>query len=346
MDVSDTEENLNVKEVETDDFNEQFSIGQTNILNNYALVNIQIDYQFRPSEIADMCLYDFVRLIGPQLPRKDREDTKERYARAILTLFLPWTSVDHLCQTDITWDQSLKLKADFFLPSSKTIIDNIQLLHECRKDRDEHLIQVIEQTQAAADNIDSVYIPTNFARDDLSQMDDSEDLVALLQFNDDHDDMTSELSESDVQINDMTTGVSELGPQTLNPNDAYIHDAILSIKQTGRFSHSTKNQSTAPHLSAPTTANQTNSIMNTESYHKEATTSHIRLNKIWKKQLNKAKQKAREKMLNGEEREHEDQNLAEATDVNRNVVDLDGESDIQSLTEQVTSIIAISFRKH
>ncbi|CAF4530233.1 unnamed protein product, partial [Didymodactylos carnosus] len=167
MDVSDTEENLNAKEVETNDFNEQFSIGQTNIPNNYALVNIRIDYQYRPSEIADTCLYDFVRtyhkkkvdktdktyfdnqaqskesgpqikrrgpqpnqrlkfkenhpqyeshiliqrtgtvvpvLIGPQIPRKDREDTKERYARAILTLFLPWTSVDHLCQTDITWD--------------------------------------------------------------------------------------------------------------------------------------------------------------------------------------------------------------------------------------------------
>ncbi|CAF1235715.1 unnamed protein product [Didymodactylos carnosus] len=47
-------------------------------------------------------------LIGPQIPRKDREDTKERYARAILTLFLPWRSVDDLCQADqadIMWDQ-------------------------------------------------------------------------------------------------------------------------------------------------------------------------------------------------------------------------------------------------
>ncbi|CAF4457918.1 unnamed protein product, partial [Didymodactylos carnosus] len=144
----------------------------------------------------------------------------------------------------------------------------------------------------------------------------------------------------------MASELSEPDTQTMKPNDAYIHDAILSIKQTGRFSHSTKNQSTAPHLSAATTANQTNSIMNTEPYHKEATSSHIRLNKIWKKQLDKAKQKAREKMLNGEEREHEDQNLAEAIHVNRNAVDLDDESDVQSLTEQVTSITAISFRKH
>ncbi|CAF0864592.1 unnamed protein product, partial [Didymodactylos carnosus] len=258
MDVSYTEENVNVKEVETNDLNEQFSIGQTNIPNNYALVNMRIDYQYRPSEITETCLYDFIGmyrkkkvdktdktyfdsqaeskqsgsqikkrgpqpnqrlkfkenhpqyeshiliqrtgtvvpvLIGPQIPRKDREDTKERYARAILILFLPWRGVDDLCQAGIT------------------------------KDRDEHLIQVIEQTKAADDNIDSVYIPKNFARDDLSEMDDSEDLVALLEFN---YDMTSELSEPD--------------PQTMKPNDAYIHDAILSIKQTGRFSRSTNDK--------------------------------------------------------------------------------------------------------
>ncbi|CAF1230980.1 unnamed protein product [Didymodactylos carnosus] len=188
MTISYTEENLNMKEVETNDLNEQFSTGQTNIPNNYALVNIRIDYQYRPSETADTCLYDFVRmyhkknvdkgnktyfnnqakikqsepqlkrrgpqsnqrskfkedhlqyeshilihrtdtvvpvLIGSQIPRKDREDTKERYARANLALFLPWRSVNDLCQTDLTWKQSLKLKAGSFLPSSKTIIDNI-----------------------------------------------------------------------------------------------------------------------------------------------------------------------------------------------------------------------------
>ncbi|CAF4414998.1 unnamed protein product [Didymodactylos carnosus] len=53
MGVSYTKENLNAKEVETNDLNAQFSIGQTNIPNNYALVNIRIDYQYRPSEIAD-----------------------------------------------------------------------------------------------------------------------------------------------------------------------------------------------------------------------------------------------------------------------------------------------------
>lgn len=33
-------------------------------------------------------------LIGPQIPRNDREDTKERYSRVILTLFYPWRGID------------------------------------------------------------------------------------------------------------------------------------------------------------------------------------------------------------------------------------------------------------
>ena len=29
-------------------------------------------------------------LYGPQIPRQDRADTRERYCRALLTLFIPW----------------------------------------------------------------------------------------------------------------------------------------------------------------------------------------------------------------------------------------------------------------
>ncbi|CAF5143403.1 unnamed protein product, partial [Rotaria sp. Silwood1] len=35
-------------------------------------------------------------LIGPQIPRHEREETHERYCRALLTLFVPWRSVQDL----------------------------------------------------------------------------------------------------------------------------------------------------------------------------------------------------------------------------------------------------------
>ena len=39
-------------------------------------------------------------LVGPAIPRQDREDTAGRYARAILTLFHPWTTVFDLCHAN------------------------------------------------------------------------------------------------------------------------------------------------------------------------------------------------------------------------------------------------------
>ena len=39
-------------------------------------------------------------LVGPTIPREDREDTAERYARAILTLFHPWTTVFDICHVN------------------------------------------------------------------------------------------------------------------------------------------------------------------------------------------------------------------------------------------------------
>lgn len=41
-------------------------------------------------------------LLGPSIPRKDREDTRERYCRAILALFSPWRSISDLCDPNQT----------------------------------------------------------------------------------------------------------------------------------------------------------------------------------------------------------------------------------------------------
>jgi hypothetical protein len=43
-------------------------------------------------------------LYGPQIPRQDREDTKERYNRALLTLFVPSRTVLDLCDANQKWE--------------------------------------------------------------------------------------------------------------------------------------------------------------------------------------------------------------------------------------------------
>ena len=45
-------------------------------------------------------------LVGPAIPRQDREDTAERYARAILTLFYPWTTVFDICHVNQSWSDA------------------------------------------------------------------------------------------------------------------------------------------------------------------------------------------------------------------------------------------------
>ena len=86
-------------------------------------------------------------LLGPPIPRQDREETQERYCRSILTLFVPWRSVFDICDLNQTWKQAFESRQTNIMPELRNFIDNIQLLHECKKDRDEHLQQVIEAMQ-------------------------------------------------------------------------------------------------------------------------------------------------------------------------------------------------------
>jgi hypothetical protein len=86
-------------------------------------------------------------LIGPLIPRSDREDTRETYCRSILTLFHPWRSVTDLCELNQTWKQAYETRQSRITPLSMKIIENIQQLQECKKDRDEHLQQIIQVAQ-------------------------------------------------------------------------------------------------------------------------------------------------------------------------------------------------------
>ncbi len=92
-------------------------------------------------------------LLGPPVPRRDRDDTRERYCRSILALFFPWRSIQDVCDVDQTWEEAFMIRQTRISPASWKIIDNIQLLQECKNDRDEHLQQVIElaQTETVGD---------------------------------------------------------------------------------------------------------------------------------------------------------------------------------------------------
>ena len=79
-------------------------------------------------------------LIGPSVPRRDVESVYDRYCRVMLLLFKPWGKGTRLRGDDESWASAF----DKFLvgcPSHyKIIMDNMQLLHECKDSRDDHYL--------------------------------------------------------------------------------------------------------------------------------------------------------------------------------------------------------------
>jgi hypothetical protein len=137
-------------------------------------------YLFQPShpqyhvQLIMRRTYDVIPVLsGPSIPRQDREETKERYARAILCLFRPWTTVVDLCRVNQTWHEALLEHQPSFDAESNRIISNIQLLHECRKDRDNDLFQMVNQPVLAEK-------PPRFSSLNDSMIDETEEALAQL----------------------------------------------------------------------------------------------------------------------------------------------------------------------
>lgn len=154
-------------------------------------------------------------LLGPQIPRQDREETRERYCRAILTLFIPWRTVEDLCNSEQTWSDAFEMLKPMISSNGQKVIQNIQLLHECKKERDEHLLQVIIETPTD-DNIDPILVSNGPMETDDPCEDDIEELLQMLSF----------LNESTMSTHLDTSN---------NREQRYIDSAIRSIDNSDRF---------------------------------------------------------------------------------------------------------------
>ncbi|KAJ7157827.1 hypothetical protein C8R46DRAFT_816163, partial [Mycena filopes] len=77
--------------------------------------------------------------IGPAMPRRDRDDfTKHKHARLMLILFKPWRHTSDLVTEDQTWLQAYQQFLGVCSADVLAVIDNMQLLHECKDSRDAH----------------------------------------------------------------------------------------------------------------------------------------------------------------------------------------------------------------
>ncbi|CAF1311364.1 unnamed protein product [Adineta ricciae] len=205
-------------------------------------------------------------LLGPPIPRRDREDTKERYCRSILTLFLPWRSVQDVCDVDQSWEQAFEIRNERITLESRRTIENIQLLQECKNDRDEHLQQVIEAAQT-----EIVNDPTYPSRNDSSSDDENTEILDMLE---------------NVDISEIPT-LKEPGGKA---EQIYFEKVVRAVDQANRFANIQRTGLTRP---LPYTTKQSKQISVDQRYLIPATTELIQLNNKWQRQIKDEKERKR-----------------------------------------------------
>ena len=78
-------------------------------------------------------------LIGPAMPRRDDGQKHTRYCRLMLILFKPWRSFSDLREQAQSWGIAFETYTQQMNLRHKEIINNMQVLHECRDSRDDHM---------------------------------------------------------------------------------------------------------------------------------------------------------------------------------------------------------------
>jgi len=74
--------------------------------------------------------------IGPAFPRRDRAELFPKYCRLMLVLFKPWRVVEDLRTHGQTWVDAFNEFMEVCDESIKSLLDNMQVLHECRDAKD------------------------------------------------------------------------------------------------------------------------------------------------------------------------------------------------------------------
>lgn len=75
---------------------------------------------------------------GPKVYRRDREEDYWKYCRLMLIFFKPWRTGSDLLGSYTNWVESFNVLKASLSPNKIRILDNMQVLHECKDSRDDH----------------------------------------------------------------------------------------------------------------------------------------------------------------------------------------------------------------
>jgi hypothetical protein len=77
--------------------------------------------------------------IGPAMPRRDQAEGLTRYCRLMLLLFKPWRIVSDLRDACTSWESTFEVLKEGLSIDHVRVMDNMQVLHECRDSRNDHM---------------------------------------------------------------------------------------------------------------------------------------------------------------------------------------------------------------
>ncbi|KAF8054262.1 hypothetical protein FPV67DRAFT_1440367, partial [Lyophyllum atratum] len=101
------------------------------------------------------------------LPRRDQKHTETRYHRLMLMFFHPWRQATDLRLANEDWaDAFQRILGDAVAePRAQEIMNNMQILHECKDERDEHYANRFKNKRAF--NVSQELSGTRTAVDDI-----------------------------------------------------------------------------------------------------------------------------------------------------------------------------------
>lgn len=219
-------------------------------------------------------------LVGPSIPRADREDTAERYARAILTLFHPWTNVLDICHLNQSWSEALIAVQESFISESKRVIMNIQLLHECKRDRDEDLFQLANKPiePPKASRFSEPYL--------VAGVDDVEDVLNLFEMTDDSTGTTSNQNANE-SLSTRDRKTSE-----------YVDSTMINMIRSGRFPNIETSEPISEMMNNQFRVRRSTTCSN-ELILRKGNDEDLRQIRVWQHQLKMQKEHMRRNLLFG-----------------------------------------------
>ena len=116
--------------------------------------------------------------IGPSIPRRDDDQAKERYCRLMLIMFKPWRHARDLRKTNESWSSAFQTFIKNCTLHYKKIMDNMQILHECRDSRDDHFSKRRNHNKNRAQQLPQTLSRTRENDDDdFGNDDDTEEAI-------------------------------------------------------------------------------------------------------------------------------------------------------------------------